>query len=333
MHIPQIHVGIGVKSFFKLEAFKPVLNAYGEPLLDRFGREIEKPGSRRELTGWFPNKLLDNGRNRMGTNSDWMNCCQVGTNNTAPLATDTGLLGYIAGTSSVQDNDVGAQASAPYFGWRQKRWRFPVGSTAANLSEVGIGWSTSAGAYLVVRALIVDGGGTPTTVTPQADEILDVINQFRYYPPLVDDTGVVNLAGTDYDYTIRAAEVNNSGAWGAGIGAEVKVAGSLTSDWKAYDGNLGTLVQSPSGTSANADSTGWWSDTYSNNSYQRTMNISIGPTGWNLGSGIRSMRIKTSAGWYQTQFDASSGGATIPKDSGYTMSMQWIVNWFEATIP
>ena len=63
-----------------------------------------------------------------------------------------------------------------------------------------------------------------------------------------------------------------------------------------------------------------------------------GITGWNLGLGIRSLRIKTTAGNYQIQFDADgTGGSTvgdrIPKDTDFTMEFQFDLTWAEGTIP
>ena len=62
---------------------------------------------------------------------------------------------------TITDDIYGAQASAPYYGWRRKTFRFAVGSGIANenLNEVGIGWDTIEGAYLATRALIVDISG------------------------------------------------------------------------------------------------------------------------------------------------------------------------------
>ena len=324
----EASISIGCKGFVRLEAIKVKTCKDGSPILDKNGNYIEI--SKRILADWFPNKLLDSGRNRMGTNSDWLNCVQVGTNNTTPQATDTGLLGYIAGSSSIQETITGAEASSPYFAWKRRRWRYGVGETAANLSEVGVGWSTANGAYLVSRALIVDGDGNPTTVTPLADEILDVWYEFRYYPPETDVTGTVTLNGVDYNYTVRASEVTvteTADLIGTAIGEYSP--GLVHQDWNAYDGTIGTLTQAPNGLSANGtqDPT---NSPYSNNSYQRRMSINCGTTGWNLAGGIRSIRIKTTAGRFQTQFGSVSGDNKIPKTDQFTMDMAWIISWSEA---
>ena len=62
---------------------------------------------------------------------------------------------------------------------------------------------------------------TQTTITPLADEILDVVVEVRYYPPLTDTTGTVTLNGIDYDYIIRAASITNVAGWGEFIGNKI----------------------------------------------------------------------------------------------------------------
>lgn len=332
MGSPLIRLGGNqFKSFYKLEAFKPVLNAYGEPLLDKNGDVIEKPGTRRILADWFPNTLLTSGRNALATQNNWLGCCQVGTDGTLPAIGQTKLIGYVAGTSDIESTSYGAQGSAPYYGWKLRRYRFAVGTTAAILSEVGIGWATTDTNVLITRALIVDIYGVPTTVTPASDEILDVICQFRNYPPLSDATGVVTLNGVDYNYTVRASEVN-SDKWGQYLGDTIGVHVNQYW-WLAYSDVIGSITQAPFGSSAACDSGGMYNSGYSNNSYQRQVNCPCGPTGWNISGGFRSLVAATKIGNFQTEFSAVTGGGKVPKTSGYTMSMAWMLSWMEATIP
>jgi hypothetical protein len=308
--VVSTRTNLGIKGFFRLQT------------IDRFS------GKCRIDTGWFPNTILTSGRNVMADGSTWMNFCQVGTDNTAATPAQTSLLGYHAGTSTIQSTTTGQASSAPYYGWKRKVFRFGVGTVAANLQEVGVGWATS-GSTLISRARILDPIlGTPTVVTPLADEFLDVTYELRYYAPTDDVTSPsVTLDGTTYDTTTRAAVVTDA-IWSSGIGTTMGAAGSYTG-WKAYDGNIGTVLTNPSGSGANCDVATQFNSTYSNNSYEIVMNCLTGSTGWNLGSGIRSIRISTTAGAYQTQFEANPGGTTIPKTSAYTISMRWTLAWAE----
>ena len=293
-------------------------------------RTINKfSGKCRIDTGWFPNTILNAGRNIMATEANWMTHCQVGTDATAPSQSDTSLLGWVAGTSTIQTTTNGQQASPPYYGWKRRTYRFAAGTVAANLSEAGIGWGLS-GSTLISRARILDPIlQTPTTITPLADELLDVTYELRYYPPLVDVTSPqVTLDSVVYDTITRAASVTGD-RWSASIGSKIGEYSNHVSDWLAYDGNIGTILTAPSGVSANCDNASQYNSAYVNNSYQIQINSNTGSTGWNLGAGIRSIRFRTTAGDYQTQFNAAVGGATIPKTAAYTMTMSWIIGWTE----
>jgi hypothetical protein len=306
--ILPVNMTVGLKGFFRFRVRRP-------------------DGRVRIDTGWFPNKILDSGKNIMADHSTWMNYCQVGTDNTAPTALDTGLGGHHAGTSNVTTTTDGREGSAPYFGWKRKTFRFAAGTVAANLSEAGVGWGTT-GSTLISRALILDPVlQTPTTITPLADELLDVDYELRYYPPLGDVTSPqVTLNGATYDTVSRACRVTDD-SWSADIGNAMGWANSA--DWDAFDGALGTITTAPSGSSANHSGTDPTNSAYVNNSYEVDVNIAVGTTGWNLGAGIRCIRISTTAGEYQTSFTNVSGGGTIPKTTGYTMAMHWTLGWTE----
>jgi hypothetical protein len=193
-----------------------------------------------------------------------------------------------------------------------------------------VGWGTS-GSTLLTRALILDPtSGTPTTVSPLADELLDVTYELRYYSPSGDTPGpTVTLDGTNYDTVTRAA-LAGSAHWYSIIGSEVSVinTGQVT-DWKAYDGALGAETSEPSGANTSLVLGNISASGYSNNSYERDVNCICGSTGWNLGGGIRCIRIRTTGGAYQTSFTSNPGGTTIPKTSSYTMTMQWTISWAE----
>ena len=319
---------INIASFYKLVAVKCLTDKAGNVVFDINGQPIET-GETRELTNWFPNKLLNNGRNRMGEYSDWLNCCQVGVDNTNPTNDDTALLGWFNGTSTIEETQSGAQTSAPYYGWKRRRYRFSVGTTAANLSEVGVGWGTTATSNLVSRALIVDIDGNQTTVTPKADEILDVWFEMRYYPPLADVTGQVTFNGELYNYTVRAARVTLDN-WGDLIGQRIGIWAPSTpgTNWRAADGNIGTILQAPNGNYANGTDAPT-NQNYSLNSYQTIMHLGVASAGFNLTGGFRSIHILTTAGEYQTEFSRVSDGEKVQKTVDSTMNLGWVISWSE----
>jgi hypothetical protein len=295
-------------------------------------------GKKRELLPWTRNKILTSGRNIMGNTNNWAgnsSYCQVGRGTSAPLDTNTALEIWVAGTNTINANASGAQPTAPYYQWDRRTYRFPVGAVVGIISEVGVGWGAS-GSTLISRAKLVDELGAETSVTVISDEVLDVTYELRYYPPLVDVVGTVTLNGVVYNTVTRASSVNSGGTY---IGQAIGQLSDFASDWSAYGGNLGTLIQAPSGAVAACDNANQNNLTYSNNSYVRDMQCNTGTTGWNVAGGIRSIRIRTTAGDFQTQFGtgALSGGlptgSIIPKTSSFTMIMVWRIAWSEGVIP
>lgn len=295
-------------------------------------------GKRTPLSGWSPNTVLTSGLYAMSQQATWLSGLQVGTDNTTPDASQTGLLGYVAGTSTVEENVTGAQSAAPYYAWRRKRFRFPIGSVSGNLAEVGVGWGTTNASNLVSRALIVDINGDVTTVTPKIDEYLDVTVEFRYYPPTVDATGTVDFNSVTYNYIVRAMNVTGVTEWASGIGNKIESFANTNDDWLAYDNDIGaTIEDGPSGLTANSDN----DDDYTSapaGTAAVSVGMNVGPgtddvDGWSLTTGklFRSLRVQTTAGWYQVQFD--NGGNGVPKTDQFTMQVQFNLSWGEATIP
>lgn len=279
-------------------------------------------------TGFFPNVLLTSGFNAMGEEADWLTHCQVGTDNTLPAAGQTGLLGHHTTTSDrlAAQTVTGAEGTEPYFGWKRHVYRFAIGTVAANLTEVGVGWGTGP-TDLISRALIIDPDTKlPTTITPLIGELLDVTYEMRYYPPLVDVAGpVVTLDGTAYNTLTRASEVTSITRWAGWIGTIIGVSPTYPR-WTAYDGELGTILLSPSGNndSADLDAT---NAAYLPNQYNRDVLQSCGPATWNLGADVRSIQVPTSAGTYQVRFGSVVGDNPIPKTVDYVLNLVSNIAW------
>jgi hypothetical protein len=288
-------------------------------------------GKKRLLVDWHENAILDAGRNIMATSSNWAGAgssCQVGTNSTPATKADTQLLGYVFGSNTVQAHTWGSQATPPYYSWDLTTYRFGVGDAEGNISEAGVGWSTASGPFLISRARVVDGSGNPTTAVVLADEFLDVSYELRYYPPLDDTLGTVTLDGLVYDTVTRASLVTSSNG---NAGQTMGQRSLFPSDWQAYDGALGDITQAPSGAFAACDNSDQFNLAYNNNSYEIDMQCNCGTGGWNLGAGIRCIRIRTNAGDFQTSFTRQGGGGeTIPKTASFTMAMVWRLGWVEA---
>jgi hypothetical protein len=293
---------------------------------------------RRELTPIFPNLITDIGLDRMGDHSDWLAYCQVGTGTTAPANTDTTLTAFLAATNTQQSISFSVAGSAPYYAQTQKTYRFGVGVATGNIGEVGIAW-TNGSSSLYSHALILDGGGIPTTITVLSTEALDVTYIIRVYPPTVDVTGTISISSASYDYTIRAANVTNStqptsngAGWGFGPGGSAGYRG-LTSNSNhtvGYTGTLGAVTGVPSGSTANGlvSNCSAVNDPYIPGSLSRSATVTWQLNGGNLSPGMRSMVFTFSWCCYQIQIDPY-----IPKTSSDILSLQFQHSWARKTLP
>ena len=331
----HLHAHLGLMGFFpKIEAFKGkyVYDQEGEHICGENGRYLvhEVPGSRRLLPqSSEQNKLLTAGMNVMNTQAGWMNNCQVGSDNSPPLASQTALGTWVAGTSTIHASSTGANATIPYYGWALTTYRFAEGVAAGNLNEVAIGWDTS-GATIICRHRTVNVVNEEVTIVVQSDDWLDVTYQLRYYPPLDDVAGTITFDGDTFDTITRASEVTSKAAWGDNIGAQIGQYSPSVSSWSAFDGDLGTLEQAPNGTSQACDNLNQFNEVYQNNSFEIVVASATGPTGWNMTGGFRCIRFMTTAGYYQCRFGMQGGGdEKVQKTIDFTMAIKWTLSWGE----
>lgn len=276
----------------------------------------------------FDNLILDAGLNRLGTGGV-ANCCQVGTGTSAPAVTDTTLQAYLVGTSTIQaDSAQSYVAGPPAYVTMSRTFRFGTGVAAGNLTEVGVGWATASGS-LFSRARIVDGGGSPTTISVLSDETLDVVYTLRAYVP-ADATGSVTLAGTSYGYTMR---------W-AGVGSTIPNLNSLmyqgmqcyTSSSSFY-GSTSTIL------SATADITPLLLGTpgqiaasgYANNSYKRSLTATQALNQGNVG-GTRTayLAFSPAIGYSNVSAVQCEFSAAVPKDATKVWTLNYEVSWGRA---
>lgn len=280
---------------------------------------VRADGTRRTLADWFDNLVLDQGLNRIGTGA-FMSACQVGTGSTAPANSDTALATYLAGTSTIQTTVTGTASSSPYYGYIQRTYRFGMGVAAGNLTEVGIGWTTTTG-NLFSRALIKDGGGSPTTITVLSDEFLDISYELRSYAPTTDSVATVTISGTDYEFTARAANVTTASWWAPKDQAINYLNNSgVLSEEAAYNGTIGAVTALPSGTSARPTTV--TKQSYSNNSYRCDFSVYWDLDDGNLASNISALVFGSSLGSFQL-------GVTpdIAKDATKLLTLVYRITW------
>ena len=217
---------------------------------------VRRPdGSVRE-TREFPNIITNWGLDAFGyATAEVLRCVTLGTDTTAPDATQTTLLApgcssTVTGHNSppgTPGNTTGVSGSSPYYGWMRVSRRFNQGVATGTWTEIGIGETAVSNVFS--RALILDGFGVPTSLTVLAIEILDVEYEVRFYAPASDVVSTIAISGVTHDYTLRACNVNAVGAWGT-------VGMMSTGKWAAdslaivYTGDIGAVTEIPAGTAA-----------------------------------------------------------------------------------
>lgn len=299
----------GLAGFYKLEAVN-----------------VEN-GRRRVLADWFPNLITTNGSEMLGTictgqgfGNGPANYCSVGTGNTAPALTDTALQTRLATTNTIQSQStpVSGTGGPTYWGGQLIQYSFAAGVATGNLSEVGVG-SASNGTSLFSRSLILDGGGSPTTITVLSNEALYVSYQLNHYAPTADVTGNVTIAGVVYAYVLRAANAGSTN-WSKNFTND----SGMLFDSEAYNGAIGALTAQPTGANSAAD-------TITNNAYSAGSHQATGAAQWglnvgNLSGGISAILLRfIGMCQYQISFTPS-----IPKDSSHVLVLNlghsWTIN-------
>lgn len=340
--LPNIKSG-GVGGEFKLEAFQGFEFPKGSGIV------YEYPGTRRLLMDWASNHIVDQGLDHWGgdINTDPYGFGYVGSGNTPPTDTDAGLETYIAYD---QDNGstTGAQGSAPYFGHETPFYRFSpgFGGGDVNIDELGVG-TTSSHNSLTARCLTVNGAGTPTSISVLGTEYLDMYYKRRNYPAHIveatgaptDDTGIVNIQGTNYTYTIRPALVTVGGSYSTGTSdgwgsfkyplqpangfsyhtGAMGIAG-------ATDCTLGAVTGALSATQTAQGSTDEGKGTYTADTYNRELWWQWGISNANDVGGIGGLLLKTNMGAYQMTFSAN-----VPKVYGEVFTFYHSFSWDRKT--
>lgn len=290
--IPKIQATIGVKGRYKLIRRKAVDDGSGNLIA---GATVEEtPWCNNILTLYYFNQAMTN------TNMQAFSCV-VGAGSAAPAETDTAMQSFLAGTNIIQAGSRTSNSTvSPRYAKLSRTFRFGAGVAAGNVAEVGVcivSSTPTAATPIISRALIVDGVGTPTTITILSDEFLDVIWECTWFIP-EDVTGSFNMTidgvVTPFNYTVRGIGLNGS-SWvpGSGVVGCAGVASVASSDGghslNAHCGANTTSilqgydVESSVSIANRADST--TSAAYIADSKQRTVTIN-----WGLNYGNISIR-------------------------------------------
>lgn len=287
-------------------------------------RAIKPDGEEARDSGWMPNLITNFGLDLLGAGGQVNTYCSVGEGATTPAFTDVALVTFHQSQAS-EYTDSKTNGGAPdYEKQLNKVWRFPVQSVNKNYAEVGVGTGSS-GNNLFSRALIVDGGGLPTTFTVLVGEQLEVTYRLWVYPRVVDATNSQTISGTSYTFTYRGRSVTSVGNMDAqffGFGW-INSFTYLT----AFNGTISVATGGGvSGSASGSSSTSV--GTYTSGNYYRDVTSVFSTTAGNLAGGISAFEA----------YFATIGGAfmlpmqigvspSIPKDATKTLTMVIRMSW------
>lgn len=265
-----------------------------------------------QVTNEFDNIILDIGliNNGLIPLDTLTNICRVGSGSSTPTATQTSLdsetrssteAGVAASTTANNDDPLN-----PYVSFK-RTIRFNPSGSNYNVSEVAFGTQTTGAplsSALYNRALVLDAGGSPVTLSIQGDEYLDVSYEVRHYVPVVDFTGAASITGGDgvpRTWTARAAgttgllQIDAQSGWGSG--------GMLSPHgfgWdRSYTTGIGDLFKEPAGA---AFSQGNQYPEQIAGTPSGLLNYKIGLSAGNGGAGHKSFVFKTHACRWQIEF-------------------------------
>lgn len=310
---------------------------------DELGNVV-KYGDVIEETPFGDNKITLTGFNRMlgrapasgGSGSMGSVIFVAGSGNTTPAESQSTLVSYVGKTnthvSTTTTRNVTPDGSGNVM-WRvTMRVTFNPGSLGTgskNIAEAGIvmeGISIGSvnGSTLVgARGLLVDGGGSPTTVSVNADvEYLDLIWEYTEWIP-ASVTGTVSLtidgATVVHDYEVRPCWFENTGGsynnrgW-QNMGALTGPALSATRTVGTYDkANANTVaLEGPLGALYGANPGGTYADAnmpvsmtlaaYTTDSKYRDVTMVWTPLYGNVAGGIGAVRVHMGHSQWQVSY-------------------------------
>lgn len=178
---------------------------------------IRPDGTKRLLAPWQSNLVTNSGLDNFFRDGDgWIKSCLLGDGTDEPQITDTALQSLVARRDGRQSASNGAKTTAPFYSWETTVYRFPIGSAAGTLREIGLGNTAASGWGITTRSLIVDTNGDPTFIFVAADEQVDVTYEVRFhYPDVSQRIGTMEIEGIWYDTIYLPMDVDAQGGWNA----------------------------------------------------------------------------------------------------------------------
>ncbi len=275
----------------------------------------------------FKNLIVDQGMDKIGANSAFMSSAFAGSGSTAPVVGNTTMQSLLGQTTTVSRDQAESTYSTPRYMVEKRVYSFAIGAVVGNVAEVGVGWNT--GTPLVFsRALVVDGGGTPTTITVLVTEQL--VLTYRLYVKIPDAPITFTYVDGATTYTINAqcqfvAANNGFTNFPSGIFGSA-----------GYPGNAG-IKETDVLPAINADFVGgpfnspdYTPPAYVNGSFKQTFPAVFSAAGGVYPTGVGSAIFYTRDGFGRWAMNFSP---KLPKIAGQTMQLTFELTWARGTPP
>jgi len=282
-------------------------------------------------SGWFRNLIVDTGLDMVGTRGTNQLNLQTyigsGTSTTGPLM--TAMQTHLAQSNTgAPGNGTQVAGIAPDYEYSEiSARRFIAGVGTGTIGEIGTGISIDdTGTQIFNRVKLT------VPIVKAADQVLDVFFRITIWPPAtVDITGTATVDGIGYDVKTRglAYPVSTffSGAWSGLYGYDTG-----QTIWRAFDGDLGLITaNTPAGTYGDGQGTMYTSAYGPPGSKTLTIGFQAELDDWIPWSllGIRTLTGACNHFRWQTQFNATVGGARIPKDNTQIADLSWGISWIQ----
>lgn len=302
---PNFVIEACVEGIYTVERFKG--DAEGKP----YGPCLESRRFHNVVTDTGMSKIYNCGKDGFGIGYVFSGCA-VGTGNTAPAKTDTSLAAYKAAVSNGQYAPAAVYVAGSPAYWKfVGSYQFATGVAAGNITELGIFGYGDSQTVLISRALVLDGGGSPTAIVVQSDEVLNVTYEFRVYFTTTDTTGTFVSDGVTYNTVLRPASINSPGQIGNCMSTQNAFA-------VAYDGALGAITAQPSGSNVSKNS-GFANYLLSGDTAQVDCTFTYGVNDANWANGVCAFYFNTKYHQFQMSFINPATSKGIPKVSGQQM--------------
>jgi hypothetical protein len=278
-------------------------------------------------TGWGPNLITDQGLDLWHTSFPFQRT-YVGSGTAVATVSDTQMQTFLAQSTVVgAGNAVRVASISPDWQYSETHSRrFGAGVGTGPINEIGMGASTNDTGTLIFNRVVLGA-----TINKSAIQVLDVIFRLTIWPPKDDVIGtggtVSTVAGVSYETITRLLDIDAQ--TGENTYDQITIFGS-GSIWKAYDGDLGLITDTaPQGDDApGSGGSGGTIAPYTPGDKFILITWDVGLDGWVTATEeIRTLIGTINLFKWQTQFDATVGGAKIPKDGTEIMDFQWKISW------